>query len=172
MFSSVKQDWETPQQLFDKYNEEYNFIIDLAASSNNAKCSFYFDESDDSLSKNWTEWCTDRWGWVNPPYGLELPKWVKKCFDEMLLGAKIVALIPARTETKYFHKYIWDKKTGQARPGILVEFLEGRVTFGSDNYWQWVWEQEYINGKENKLYKKYGKKNTAPFPSMIVIFNK
>jgi site-specific DNA-methyltransferase (adenine-specific) len=76
----------------------------------------------------------------------------------------IVMLLPARTDTKYFHDYIYNKA------GVEIRFIKGRLIFGSEEYWKWVWEQEFIDNKKNTLYKKYGRKNSAPFPSMVCIF--
>ena len=71
-------------------------------------------------------------------------------------------------DTILFHDYIWDTYLQKTRPGVSLYFIKGRLTFGSPEYWAWVWEQKEIEGKVNKLYKKYGKKNPAPFPSMLV----
>lgn len=98
---------------------------------------------------------------MNPPYGREIGLFIKKAYEESLKGSHVVCLLPARTDTKWFHDYCLKGK---------VEFIRGRLQFGTDEYWQWLWDQEYIDGKKNSLYKKYGKKNSAPFPSMLVIF--
>lgn len=103
--------------------------------------------------------------YMNPPYGREIGKWIEKAYRETRNpGTVVVALLPARTDTKYFHTWIYN--------GFRVEtiFLKGRLIFGSDEYWQWLWEQEIINGKKNTLFGKIGKKNSAPFPSMLCIF--
>jgi hypothetical protein len=79
-------------------------------------------------------------------------------------GGVVVMLIPARTDTRYFHEYIYHKAE--------IRFIKGRLKFGSDDYWKLVWEQEFIDSKRNKLYQKHGRKNSAPFPSMIVVYRK
>lgn len=136
LFSSAKDDWETPQDFFDKLNKEFHFNLDPCADKNNHKCDCYFTKEDDGLSKDWsghTVFC-------NPPYGAKsTAEWIKKCADESRNpNTKVVMLIPARTDTKAFHEYIYHKAE--------VRFIRGRLKFG-------------------------GAKNSAPFPSMVVIFN-
>lgn len=136
-FSSKTDQWSTPQDFFDELNKEFNFTLDPCADKSNAKCQKFFTKEDDGLSKDW-------WGekvFVNPPYGREIGKWVKKAYythiTNVLDGLPIVMLIPARTDTKYFHDYIYGKAE--------IRFIKGRLKFG-------------------------GHANSAPFPSMIVIF--
>ena len=137
-FSSKTDMWATPQDLFDKLNREHAFTLDVCAVADNAKCKKFFSPEQDGLSLNW--W--DNVCWMNPPYGREIGKWVKKAYDATFpdwqhTGAKVVCLLPARTDTKWFHDYCTKGK---------IEFLRGRLKFG-------------------------GHKNSAPFPSMIVVFN-
>lgn len=139
-FKSVKMDWGTPDSLFNQLDLEYNFQRDLAASDINAKCLTYFTELDNSLNIDWHK--LSGWSWLNPPYGRQLKHWIKKCHEEAELGAKIVCLLPARTDTSYFHDYIYGK--------YEITFLRGRVKFLN-------------NGEEM---------DAAPFPSMIVVFKK
>lgn len=75
-FSSKSDDWETPQPLFDRLNEQYHFGLDVCASAKNAKCARYFDKETDGLKQLWTGRC-----WMNPPYGREIGKWVKKAYE-------------------------------------------------------------------------------------------
>jgi len=120
-FQSSRQDWTTPRSIFDPLNDEFGFTLDAAASSDNALADKYFDEADDGLSQSWqgeTVWC-------NPPYGDQsgsLKDWVKKSYDESLLGATVVMLIPARTNTNWFHEYCLEH--GEVR------FIKGRPKFG------------------------------------------
>lgn len=134
MFSSKTDMWETPQDFFDELNDEFSFTLDVAASDHNAKCYHYYTQHEDGLKMPWhgVVWC-------NPPYGREIGKWVKKAYFEAILGTTVVMLIPARTDTKWFHDYILGKAE--------VRFIRGRLKFG-------------------------GSKNSAPFPSMVVIFRK
>ncbi len=138
-FSSQKQDWETPQDFFNEVDQEFDFVWDLAATQSNTKVAgCYYDEHDNSLSQVWHTTASG-WLWLNPPYGRELSKWVEKCSEEHQKGANIVLLVPARTDTKYFHKYIYNQ------PNVEIRFIKGRLKFG-------------------------GADNSAPFPSMLVIF--
>lgn len=117
MYSSEKDDWETPQELFDYYNFQYDFTLDVAASDQNHKCKDYFTKEDDGLSKEWYGMV-----WCNPPYGREIGKWVKKCAEYKGLS---VMLIPARTDTKWFHEYILNN------PRVEISFIRGRLHFNN-----------------------------------------
>lgn len=119
MFSSGKDDWETPKDFFDKLNAEFHFTLDPCATHTNHKCDRYFYEGMDGLKQNWggeTVFC-------NPPYSNgQQNLWVKKCYEESLkLNTVVVALLPARTDTARFHKYILDKAE--------IRFIKGRLTF-------------------------------------------
>jgi phage N-6-adenine-methyltransferase len=140
LFSSEKQDWCTPQQFFDELDAEFHFVLDAAATHQNSKCKRCFTPEDDGLIQNW-----DMGGAVycNPPYGKEIGLWVKKAYEEAQKGTTIVMLIPARTDTKYFHEYIYHKAE--------IRFVKGRLKFTDEN------------GTP---------KGTAPFPSMVVIYNR
>jgi site-specific DNA-methyltransferase (adenine-specific) len=118
-FSSVKQDWTTPREFFYLLNKEFNFTLDAFASSENALCKKYFTEEDNALIQDWsgeTVFC-------NPPYGKMLKYCVAKAYEESLKGTKIAMLIPARTDTSYFHEFIYDKAE--------IRFLRGRLKFGN-----------------------------------------
>ena len=140
LFSSEKQDWCTPQQFFDELDAEFHFVLDAAATHQNSKCKRCFTPEDDGLIQNW-----DVGGAVycNPPYGKEIGLWVKKAYEEAQKGTTIVMLIPARTDTKYFHEYIYHKAE--------IRFVKGRLKFTDENGIP---------------------KGTAPFPSMAVIYNR
>lgn len=116
LMTSKSNEWETPQDLFDKLNAEFNFTLDPCATRENAKCDKYYTIEDDGLSKNWFF----EHIFMNPPYGREVGKWVKKAFENRYESV-IVGLIPARTDTKYWHDYIQDKAE--------VRFIRGRVYF-------------------------------------------
>lgn len=136
MFSTGKNDWETPQDLFDQLDMEFHFTLDVCASHENAKCARYFTEEDDGLSQDWTRQTV----FCNPPYSnRQQTAWVRKCWEHGQRGGIAVMLLPARTDTKRFHDYIYNQAE--------VRFLRGRLHFGNS-------------------------KNSAPFPSMIVIFGK
>jgi len=132
LFSSEKINWGTPQWLFDALNAEFGFTLDPCADEENHKCKRYFTEKDNGLEKDWG---TER-VFCNPPYGRNIGEWVKKC---SLHKGLAVLLIPSRTDTQYFHEFIYRNQRAEIR------FIRGRLKFE-------------------------GAKNSAPFPSMIVIF--
>lgn len=121
-FDSVRQDWATPQELFDEVNKEFNFTLDAAASSENTKVKDqYFTAEDNALVKDWGTHTV----WLNPPYGNKsgsLQDWVKKAHLASTKGATVVMLIPARTNTNWFHDICLAK--GEVR------FVRGRPKFG------------------------------------------
>ena len=119
-FSSESNEWETPQWLFDELNNKYKFTLDAAANKDNAKCNKFYTQKDDGLSKSWQGETV----FLNPPYGKEIKDWVKKAHDENRKGnCKVVMLIPARTDTTYWHDYIFGKAE--------IEFLKGRLKFSN-----------------------------------------
>lgn len=134
MFSSKTDLWETPQYLFDKLNKKFHFTIDVCATKENAKCKKYYTKEQDGLSQEWEDVC-----WCNPPYGREIIKWVRKASISAKNGATIVMLLPARTDTYWFHEYIYKKEN------VKIKFIRGRLKFGKAQ-------------------------NSAPFPSMLVLF--
>lgn len=115
MFSSKTDQWATPQSFFDKLNSEFNFDLDTCAIPENAKCDRYFTPQDDGLSQDWG----GSIAWCNPPYGREIGKWVKKASES---NAIVVMLLPARTDTAWFHDYIYNKAE--------IRFIKGRLKFG------------------------------------------
>lgn len=150
LFSSDKTIWETPAKRWHEWNKEFNFDLDAAASVSNTKCRKYFTEEDDALIQNWYDPANGvKTIWINCPYGRNITgKWVKKFYEEAKKGAIIVALLPARTDTKWFHEYIWKKSTE-------IRFIKGRLKFELD-------------GKV--MLDKTGRPQSAPFPSMLVVW--
>ena len=133
LFTSNTPEWATPQDFFNKLNEEFHFTLDPCSNHENAKCKKHFTEEQNGLIQSWdneTVFC-------NPPYGTVLKDWVRKASEAE--GGVVVMLIPARTDTRYFHEYIYQK------PNVEIRFIKGRLKFG-------------------------GATNSAPFPSMVVIF--
>lgn len=118
LFTSNTNEWSTPQQTYDELNREFNFNLDPCATKENAKCSRYFTQSDDGLKQSWDNANV----FCNPPYGREIGLWVKKASE--CQGGVCVMLIPARTDTKYFHDYIYNK------PNVEIRFIKGRLKFG------------------------------------------
>lgn len=131
LFTSNSPEWATPQAFFDKLNNEFSFTLDVAATKENAKTPRYFTREDDGLAQSWDNEIV----WCNPPYGRTIRHWVEKASKTQ--GGAVVMLIPARTDTTYFHDYIYGKAE--------IRFVRGRLKFGDS-------------------------KNSAPFPSMIVVF--
>jgi site-specific DNA-methyltransferase (adenine-specific) len=118
MFTSKTNEWATPQAFFDELDKEFNFTLDPCATPQNAKCARYFTKEIDGLSQSWRGEIV----FCNPPYGRDLSKWVAKAYTETLSGATLVVmLIPARTDTSYFHDYIYKKHE--------VRFIRGRLHF-------------------------------------------
>ena len=138
MTSSVDMKWSTPQAWFDYLDLEFDFTLDPCCTHKTAKCAKHFTSKEDGLSKSWG----DETVFMNPPYGREIGKWVKKAYEASLKGAKVVCLIPARTDTKWWYKYCLKAS------GIL--FVKGRIKFECD-------------GKPLGV--------SAPFPSCFVIFD-
>lgn len=119
--------------FFDRLNDEFHFNADVCATPDNAKCGTYFTKENDGLSQSWGGYTC----WCNPPYGREIGKWVQKAYLSSRNGSTVVMLLPARTDTKWFHEYIYNQAE--------IRFIKGRLKFGNS-------------------------KNSAPFPSMVVVF--
>lgn len=132
MFSSATELWATPQDFFNKLDAEFHFNLDVCALPENAKCAAFYTPEMDGLSQPWYGRC-----WCNPPYGRQVGRWVAKAAQSAAEGATVVMLLPARTDTSWFHDYIYGKAE--------VRFIRGRLKFG-------------------------GCPNSAPFPSMAVVF--
>lgn len=135
-FSSITAEWGTPQEFFDELNEEFHFTLDVCSTHENAKCEKHYTKDDDGLLQDWTGETV----WCNPPYGRPMPKWIRKCAEHGKSGVAVM-LIPARTDTKAFHEYIYGKAE--------IRFIKGRLHFVKQN------------GERT---------DRAPFPSMVVIF--
>jgi site-specific DNA-methyltransferase (adenine-specific) len=120
LLSSKRHDWRTPKVFFESVTREFGtFDTDAAASVENALCPHFWDEQSDSLKQDWN----GRKIWCNPPYGRTIKKWVSKAYSTIGTGGIVVMLIPSRTDTSYFHDYIYNKK------GVEVRFLRGRLKF-------------------------------------------
>ena len=120
MFSSKQTGWETPQHFYDILNERFGFDLDPCATKENAKCKEYYTEEDDGLTKNWGR---NKKVFVNPPYGKDIKKWIKKAYEESRQhGSIVVMLIPARTDTSYWHEY--------CMKAAEIYFVKGRLKFG------------------------------------------
>ena len=133
-FESASDERGTPQAFFDKLNEEFHFDVDVAASQDNAKCETYFGPggvAEDALEADWGGLTC----FLNPPYSVA-GAFVKKAREEADLGAVVVMLLPVRSDTKWWHGYVWDKEAkrlsgsvGAWRPGVQCRFIPGRLSF-------------------------------------------
>lgn len=134
-----KSELETPIEFFKKLDDEFHFTLDPCATTRNAKCKKFYTKENDGLVQNWKNEIV----FCNPPQDRrEVVKWVKKCYEEWKYNkAKIVMLLPVRTDTKYFHSYIYNNAE--------LRFVKGRIKFE-------------INGEKFN--------NGSPVPSMLVIF--
>jgi site-specific DNA-methyltransferase (adenine-specific) len=135
LYSSRSEEWPTPQYFFDDLNDEFNFTLDPCATSRNAKCKRYFTSRDDGLVRDWGRHRV----FCNPPYGKTMRAWARKCYEASRAGALVVLFAHARTDTRWFHDWVYGKAD-------QLRFVRGRLRFG--------------DGKQS-----------APFPSLIAIFN-
>ena len=138
-FSSLTNEWGTPQAFFDAQHAVHNFTLDVASTDENAKCAKHYTQAEDGLKQDWSK---DRC-WMNPPYGREIGIWMRKAYQESLRGARVVCLVPARTDTAWWHDY--------AVKGEIT-FLRGRLKF--------------VGAKVNPNTHT----PSAPFPSAVVVF--
>ena len=135
LFTSNSDEWETPLELYTRLNERFKFTLDPCSTKENHLCDKYYTKEENGLCKSWKGETV----FVNPPYS-KIKQWVEKCYKEHETnGTTIVMLIPSRTDTRYFHEYIYHKAE--------IEFIKGRLHFSNS-------------------------KNSAPFPSMIVIYER
>lgn len=120
LFSSKDEEWATPQKFFDQLDSEFHFTLDPCALPSNAKCTHYFTPEDDGLTQDWggnVVFC-------NPPYGRKVGAWMKKCYEESLKpNTTVVVLVFARTDTAWFHDYVYGKAE--------IRFVRGRLKFGN-----------------------------------------
>jgi phage N-6-adenine-methyltransferase len=140
MFSSKSDMWGTPPTFFEKLDKEYKFTLDACANDINHKCDKYYTIEDDGLNKSWENEVV----FVNPPYS-DIGKWVAKSYYESVNNrATVVMLIPARTDTRYWHDYIMSEAN-------KIYFIKGRLKF--------------VNPSTSAS-------NSAPFPSAVVVFHR
>lgn len=133
LFSSKSDEYSTPQYLFDSLKKEFCFNLDPCATASNHKCNDFYTMEDNGLEQDWG----GKHVFCNPPYS-KISKWVEKAYYEAHKdNTVVVLLIPSRTDTKWFHNFIYHKSE--------IRFIKGRLKFNGSN-------------------------NSAPFPSMVVIF--
>lgn len=119
LWSSRQTEWETPPGFFKALDAEFQFTLDAAATSKNTKCCHFISPEQDALSRSWGE-PGDR-VWLNPPYGRNIGKWIEKAYRESTRGVTVVALVPARTDTAWWHSF--------AMCAAEIRFVWGRLTF-------------------------------------------
>ena len=128
LFTSDRGDWATPPNFFDKLDAEFHFTLDVCASPNNNKCKRFLTKEQNGLIQDWARIAAqggtgrhraERGAcFMNPPYGSEIPAWVKKASES---GCLVVGLLPARTDTRWFHNYVYGKAE--------IRFVKGRIRF-------------------------------------------
>lgn len=146
-FSSLSNEWETPRDLFGKLHENFGFVLDAAATKDNALCKSFFTIDDDSLKQDWAKYGVV---WCNPPYGRQIGKFVRKGYEEAQKGAIVVMLVPARVDTRWWQDYC---------SKAAVWFIKGRLKFVNKSF------PSYREDGDFKV-------SPAPFPSAIVTFIK
>jgi len=138
IFAGGKWDWETRPELFNELDAEFRFTLDPCATKGNAKCARFYTKEQDGLFQPW-----EGSVFVNPPYWPGVSPWVEKATEEARRGVLVVMLLPARTDSWWWHEFIWDGN--KPRDGVEVRFLKGRVRF-------------------------VGAATAAPFASVVVVF--
>ena len=122
MFSSKSDEWSTPQDVFDNLDAEFHFNLDPCCTHENRKCENHYTKEDNGLKHSWGGYSV----FCNPPYS-NIAEWVEKCYRE---GTKdnttVVLLIPSRTDTKYFHNFIYNRAE--------IRFVKGRLKFGGHSH--------------------------------------
>lgn len=149
MFGKATDEWETPQVFFDALNAEFAFQIDCAARAENRKCELYFGPDvgapySNALHADWTTGRPPFTCWLNPPYS-QCREFIAKATLEARKGCTAVALVPSRTDTKWWHEHVWSDRTHGPRLGVEIRFQRGRLKFGNSQ-------------------------NSAPFPSVVLVF--
>ena len=141
--SKDTDEWETPDYLYKSMDDIYHFTLDVCATDDNAKCDEYYTIAEDGLKCDW-----GRFNWCNPPYSRgQLERWLKRAYEETLKGNTTVVLMPSNTDTCYFHEYVWDERV--------------------NSWYRWIETVYMVNGR----LKFSDAKNSARFPSMLVVFS-
>lgn len=145
LFSSQSEEWHTPKTLYYYLNAMFHFDLDPCTTKDNPLGTRkFYTKKENGLKQQWDA----KNVFVNPPYNRAINNWLHKAQTEVSEGRvknAVVMLLPARTDTKWFHEYIYNVEKHRFRDHVEVWFLKGRLKFG-------------------------GAKNSAPFPSMVVIF--
>jgi len=107
----------TPVDIWSKLSKEFNFTLDACASNQNHLLPKYYTIEEDCLKQDWTGETV----YLHPLFDMHIGKFVEKAFNSK---CTTVMLLPASTHTRYFHKFIYDKKINHFRQGVEVRFLE------------------------------------------------
>lgn len=118
LYSSRSEEWATPPDFFAELDDEFAFTLDPCATDQNAKCATYFTKAHDGLARDWEQHTV----FCNPPYGRKIGLWAEKCYRASLGGATVVLLVHARTDTRFFHDWVYGKAE--------LRFVRGRLKFG------------------------------------------
>jgi hypothetical protein len=163
MFATGNDVTGTDPAFFAKLDDEFKFGRDVAALRSNCKVfarisnngefardyPIYFGPDHELTAHRdclTLDWPTDKPNWLNPPYSRgECYRFVKKAAEQQARGATTVMLLAARTDTAWWHEFVWDSAFRTFRRGVSVRFVKGRLKFE-------------------------GHKDPAPFPSVVVIF--
>lgn len=119
LYSSRSEEWPTPQSFFDQLDREFRFTLDTCATATNAKCRRFFTKRQNGLEQDWGRHRV----FCNPPYGREMRAWAGKCYEAACGGALVVLLAHARTDTRWFHDWVYGKASE-------IRFVRGRLKFG------------------------------------------
>jgi len=141
LYSSLSGEWRTPQGLFNELDREFDFNLDPCASTDSAKCGIFFGPKENGLATSWRLFGEPSRAFVNPPYGRQIGAWIKKGYEESLDGTLVVMLLPARTDTAWWHDYVMK--------ATEIRYIRGRLHFLDE------WGLD---------------RGPAPFPSCVVIF--
>ena len=118
LYSSRTEEWPTPQSFFDQLDAEFHFTLDPCATAENAKCAKFFTKQQNGLQQDWGTEIV----FCNPPYGKTMRDWARKCYESSQSGALVVLLAHARTDTRWFHDWVYGKSE--------LRFVRGRLKFG------------------------------------------
>ncbi len=148
MFSKASDEWATPDDFYFALDQEFAFSVDAAATKENARCRTWFGPGSklpDALALvEWGRPYSPQTIWLNPPYS-QCRAFVAKAAEQARKGNTVVCLVPSRTDTRWWHESVWDRRFHQPYVGVEVRFIRGRLKFG-------------------------GATSGAPFPSAVVIF--
>lgn len=122
LYMSNSVEWETPQDLFDELDLQFHFTLDPCLTDENAKCKKHYTKEQDGLKQDWT----GERVFVNPPYGRKVSAWCKKCYEHSQNGGLAVLLVPSRTDTKWFHEWVYNKAE--------LVFIRGRLHFNNSKW--------------------------------------